>query len=208
MKPYTPDEIAAFKAADEAWQRLKERRTLQDWLTIGKAFMKGRQWAMREAGTDNIDSPHYRTAFSRFLADNRLHEIHKRDRANLLRIMEDEVEIMMWLKGLPEDEQIRLNHPAVIWRRFNATQRPKRPNLAKRLAQADQSKMLNEADEKIAALQEEIEEIGMTGDPHSSSERIIKGLQEHAGGKQEHIELVRETAELLLIWADANEELE
>lgn len=205
MKPYTADEVAAIAAATEAWDRLKRKKTLKDWLAIGRALMLGRQRAMLEAGTDHPEGKGYSQAFSRFLADNRLGEIHKRDRANLLHVMEEEVEIVTWLQTMPEDEQIRLNHPAVIWRRFQATQRPKRPNLAKRLAQADQSAMLNDLDQKIAGLEEEIEEISMDEDPQTSRDRIVKGLSEYASG-QELVALVRETAELLLIWADEHEE--
>lgn len=206
MQPYTADEIAAFQAGSEAWERLKQKRTLIDWLTVGTALMAGRTWALREAGTDHPEGKGYNKAFSQWLNDNRFQDIHKRDRAQLLSIMENEHEVIAWLKTMPEEEQLRLNHPVVVWRRFSATQRPKRPNLARRLAQADQSALLNQADDRIAELEEEIEEIAMTADPQASSERIVKGLQEHATG-QELVELVRETAELLLMWADQHEEL-
>src|SRR4051812_44253288 len=102
--------------ARAAWARIKTTatRTLDDWLVIGEALIAGRAEAMRAAGTNQPAGRGYNTAFSRWLAEEKLDEIDKVSRSRLLIIMENRDAVLAWHQTLTLTDRIRLNNPQSV----------------------------------------------------------------------------------------------
>jgi hypothetical protein len=154
----------AGKRGAEAWQRLKENRNWRDWLTVGDALQIGREWAMSEAQTNRPVGSAYNRIFGEWLERYGLHEMDKGDRSRLFTVMENLPEIEKWRHTLTLNEQLRLNHPNGVLRRWQAKTRvpdpnkPKRPGLKESVADLDEEvallkSRLADRDKQIEALQ-------------------------------------------------------
>jgi len=112
-----------------AWQRVKKAQTRMwgDWMTIGEGLMEGRRWAMQMAGTNRPEGKGYVTSFAEWLKRYRVDDMDKSDRAKLLKLMEERPAVEEWRDTLPDYERRSLNNPIVVWRRWTAATRVKKP---------------------------------------------------------------------------------
>jgi hypothetical protein len=126
------DRDRVCRQGTEAWKRLKRDKSWSDWLKVGEAVQIGREWAMRQAGTNKPEGKGYNTAFGEWLAKYRLNDMDKGDRSRLFDVMDNLPQIEEWRRGLTLTERLRLNHPNAVLRRWKAFMEPeKKPSDAK-----------------------------------------------------------------------------
>jgi hypothetical protein len=114
--PANPDPI--ILRGQEAWARLRQELTWEDWLVVGEALRLGRHLAMLEARTNEPSGKRYQAIYGDWLRQNGFDEIDKSDRSRLLDCLEHRAEIDAWRQTLPLNQRVRLNHPNSIWRNW------------------------------------------------------------------------------------------
>ena len=142
------------RAMQAAWARVKKAQTRMwgDWMTIGEGLLEGRRWAMQIAGTNAPEGKGYVTAFGEWLTRYRVDDMDKSDRAKLLQLMEERPAVEEWRSTLTDYERRSLNHPVIVWRKWTAATRVKKPK--QRTASVSASEH-GRAQAMIAQLQEE-----------------------------------------------------
>jgi hypothetical protein len=129
-----PAEHNASIGGTKAWNWLKEAktRTYSEWEKVGKAFLAGRAWAMREAGIPaGINLPKdyrlgraYNEKFAEWLIAYKLDDIDQADRSNLFKLT-DSPAITAWRSGLEKTRRDKLNHPTTILRAYERAEKSK-----------------------------------------------------------------------------------
>jgi hypothetical protein len=114
--PANADPIIA--RGQEAWARLRQGLTWDDWLAVGEALQLGQHLAMLEARTNEPSGKRYQAIFGDWLRQNGFDEIDKGDRSRLLNCLKHHTEIDTWRQTLPLNQRVRLNHPNSIWRNW------------------------------------------------------------------------------------------
>jgi hypothetical protein len=112
-----------------AWARVKksQSRMWGEWMTIGEGLLEGRRWAMRQAGTNHPEGRGYVTAFAEWLNRFKVDDMDKSDRAKLLQLMEERAAVEEWRAALTDHERRNLNNPVIVWRKWTAATRVKKP---------------------------------------------------------------------------------
>ena len=98
-----------------------------DWMTIGEGLLEGRRWAMQAAGTNKPEGKGYVTSFGEWLTRWKVHDMDKSDRAKLLQLMEERPAVEEWRATLTDHDRRMLNHPLIVWRKWTAATRVKKP---------------------------------------------------------------------------------
>lgn len=150
------------KAMQAAWARLKraEAKLWSEWMTIGDGLLEGRRWAMRIAGAERPEGKGYNTAFAEWLKRYHVDDMDKSDRAKLLQIMEERPAVEEWRATLTATERRHLNNPVIVWRKWSAANRVKKPK--SRTAGFSASEMgrardhIEQQSERIAELEQEL----------------------------------------------------
>src|SRR5262249_6318984 len=165
------------RAMQAAWARVKKAQTKMwgDWMTIGEGLLEGRRWAMQMAATNRPEGKGYVTAFGEWLRRYRVDDMDKSDRAKLLQLMEERPAVEEWRAGLDVHERRSLNHPVIVWRKWTAATRVKKPK--QRTAGVSASEhgrtqaiigqlqaRVAELEEELAAARERIAELEAPGD--------------------------------------------
>jgi hypothetical protein len=89
---------------------------------VAEGLGVGRRWAQRRAGTDDIQSPHYKKAFKEWMRDRPwAKDLDNPTRAHLFWCLEWRNDIDQWRETLAANERARLNHPTAMKRRYEAT---------------------------------------------------------------------------------------
>jgi hypothetical protein len=142
------------RAMMAAWQRVKKAPTRMwgDWMIIGDGLLEGRRWAMQMAGTNAPEGKGYVTAFGEWLKRYRVDDMDKSDRAKLLQLMEERPAVEEWRSTLTDYERRSLNHPVIVWRKWTAATRVKKPKPRTAAVSASEH---GRAQAMIAQLQEE-----------------------------------------------------
>jgi hypothetical protein len=84
----------------------------------------------------------------------------KSDRAKLLQLMEERPAVEEWRSTLPDYERRSLNHPVIVWRKWTAATRVKKPK--QRTAGVSASEhgraqaMIGQLQARVAELEEEL----------------------------------------------------
>jgi hypothetical protein len=86
---YVISDDKEIREGQEAWSRLKKHMSWSDWTSVGRAHLKGRQAAMREANTNEPTGRRYNQIFGEWLTRHGFDDIDKGDRSRL------------WLATLP-----------------------------------------------------------------------------------------------------------
>src|SRR5262245_16813301 len=112
-----------------AWSRIKkaQARMWGDWMTIGEGLLEGRRWAMQMAGTNRPEGKGYVTAYAEWLKRFKVDDMDKSDRAKLLQLMEERPAVEEWRATLTDYERRNLNNPIIVWRKWTAATRVKKP---------------------------------------------------------------------------------
>jgi hypothetical protein len=127
-----PTQDETIKIGQDAWSRLRterdHRKTLTDWIAVGHAHVIGRVEAMHNAHTNKPEGKAYCTEFSIWLKRHDFDDLDKGDRSRLFELMDNLPAIESWLAGFSPADQMRLNHPTTIVRKWRAAQRKDDPN--------------------------------------------------------------------------------
>jgi hypothetical protein len=117
------------RSAMAAWSRIKKAQTRMwgDWMVVGEGLMEGRRWAMQKAGINRPEGKGYILAYSEWLQRYRLADMDKSDRAKLLQLMHERPAVEEWRAGLKDWERRNLNNPVIVWRKWTAATRVKKP---------------------------------------------------------------------------------
>src|SRR5262249_7823638 len=105
----------------EAWQRLQNNPSWQDWLAVGKAHVIGRAAAMREARVNTPKGRRYNAAFTAWQSKHGFENLDSGDRCRLFEVMDHLPEIEAWRQTLTPRQRAGLNHPSTVLRRWKAT---------------------------------------------------------------------------------------
>src|SRR5260370_39187829 len=73
-----------IREGQEAWSRLKKHMSWSDWMSVGRAHIKGRTVAMGEANTNEPTGRRYNQIFGEWLTRHGFADIDKGDRSRLL----------------------------------------------------------------------------------------------------------------------------
>lgn len=163
------------RAGLDAWSRLKQCKTWNDWLVVGEALEFGRVETMRSANTNRPEGRRYNEEFGDWLGRSGFAEIEKSIRSRLSECMARRGEIEMWRATLTTSERLTLNHPAVVLRRWHKTQ-IKKPNdaIKKPSHVARLNAALIESQEEVERLKRDVERNG-SGDrwtPKDSADHV------------------------------------
>jgi hypothetical protein len=116
-------------AMQAAWKRVKgsKSRLWSEWMVIGDGLLEGRRWAMAQAETNQPSGKAFVLAYSEWLRRWDVHDMDASDRAKLLQIMEERPAVEEWRATLTHRERDNLNNPTVVWRKWTAATRIRRP---------------------------------------------------------------------------------
>jgi hypothetical protein len=143
-------EAIIIKNAQGAWGRLRVGLAWEDWATVGAAHVIGRTTAMRDAHTNKPAGRGYNAAFAAW-ATKYGFDLDKGDRSRLFKVMDNLAAIEAWRAKQPPTEQLRLNHPSTVLRKWRASTVVPDPNAPPKLSpykklQADHMALIAEHD--------------------------------------------------------------
>jgi hypothetical protein len=130
---------------------------------------------MREVNTNRIDTKPYRTAFGRLLANNGMGDMEKKTRMDCFRCTENAATIEAWREQQTLDEQLRLNHPTVVWRRWQVSTRARdsiAAHASKAARPAQPTTVPTEAQKEIERLRREVERLKKEIDAAKAGARV------------------------------------
>jgi hypothetical protein len=104
-------------AGREAWARLQVwiHHTFSDWLIVGTALAAIQSDAMVAAQTNQPKGRRYCKEAGELLREAGLDGVDKGCRSRLLKVLEHQDEIQVWLAKLEPAKRVKLNHPAPVW---------------------------------------------------------------------------------------------
>jgi hypothetical protein len=159
----------------EAWARLNASRSWDNWLAVGHALDEGRNWAMCEAHINQPRGRAFNDMMGKWLRQYSFDEIEKAARSQILRCVDDEAAIEAWRADLPLAVRLKLNHPANVLARWQASKaRPK----------ANKSPTATELKAEIARLRQWNQHLkagaGNTFMPDDTPEALRAKISKHA----------------------------
>jgi hypothetical protein len=116
----TDQEQVTVRVAQEAWHRLRHDQTWDDWKRVGAAHVLGRNGAMHEAGVNRPLGRRYKAAFAAWLKKFGFENLDKADRSRLFVVMDHLEEIETWRATLTPPQQLCLNHPSGVLRKWKS----------------------------------------------------------------------------------------
>jgi hypothetical protein len=136
-----PPEAERLRRAQEAAKRLAIGETRQDWFCVGFALLDGQNKAMLQAGCNKPSGGKYTFAFSKWFQNSGLCEVagDGATRSNLIALIKNFSEVQQWLKDLPLEKSLTLNHPSVIhrhWKKSITTTKNKPPSAVAKLKES------------------------------------------------------------------------
>jgi hypothetical protein len=155
-----------------AWGRIKKAQTRMwgDWMTIGEGLMEGRRWAMQQAGTNRPEGKGYSLAFSEWLRRFKVDDMDKGDRAKLLQLMEERPAVEEWRATMLTDHERRnINNPVIVWRKWTAATRVKKPKQRTASVSASEHGRAQAMIEQLQARNAELEEELASAEKEESS---------------------------------------
>src|SRR6516164_1042578 len=148
------------KAMQAAWSRVKkaQSRMWGEWMTIGEGLLEGRNWAMQVSGVNRPEGRGYVTAYAEWLRRYRVDDMDKSDRAKLLQLMEERPAVEEWRATLTDYERRNLNNPVIVWRKWTAATRVKKPKPRSAGVSATEHGRARATIEQLQAQVEELQE--------------------------------------------------
>lgn len=111
---------AVIQSGQLALDRLEQNQTWPDWCAVIKVLETGRE-ICRQASGGQDKGRRFNGAMGRWLRCYRFDRIDKSDRSRLLRCAEHLEAINAWRSGLQLSEQLELNHPRIVFQRWQRT---------------------------------------------------------------------------------------
>jgi hypothetical protein len=172
----------AGRAMMLTWGRVKkaQARMWGDWMTIGEGLLAGRQWAMHQASTNRPEGKGFIMAYSEWLKRFKVDDMDKSDRAKLLQIMEERPAVEEWRASLTLPERLRCNNPTVVWRKWTAATRVKKPKSRTAAVSATEHGRARATIEELQARNNELQEELSTArdsienDPEGLRKRLVE----------------------------------
>jgi hypothetical protein len=109
-------------AGRDAWRSLAKDETWEKWLSIGRAIEVGRREIMRLLHTNRPAGAQWSRTFGQWLDSTGFAEIDKSVRSRLQQCLDNLPAIETWRQNIGLTQRLQLNHPTVVWRRFQAAQ--------------------------------------------------------------------------------------
>jgi hypothetical protein len=189
------------RAMQAAWARVKkaQSRMWGEWMTIGEGLLEGRHWAMKIAGANRPEGKGYVTAYGEWLKRYRVDDMDKSDRAKLLQLMEERPAVEEWRATLTDYERRNLNNPVIIWRKWTAATRVKKPKPRTAGVAATEHGRAQRTIEQLQARVDELEqelEAAHTADVTPDAEKARRFELENAALRSEIEELKAEVDRL------------
>jgi len=100
--------------------QLERNQTWPDWCEVIKALAKGRE-ICRQASGDQDKGRRFNKAMGRWLRCYGFDRIDKSDRSRLLKCADHLEDINTWRSGRSLSEQLELNHPRIVFQRWQRT---------------------------------------------------------------------------------------
>jgi hypothetical protein len=172
------------RAMMAAWSRVKkaQSRMWGEWMTIGEGLLEGRRWAMHQASTNKPEGKAFVMAYSEWLKRYRVDDMDKSDRAKLLQLMEERPGVEEWRAALPNHERRNLNNPVVVWRKWTAATRVKKPKPRSAGVSATEHGRAQHTIEELQARNEELEhELAATRETGGNPEVTLRELLKNKG---------------------------
>ena len=164
--------IHAVEVGRQAWKRIKEDSTYNDWMAVGEALDIGRTECVRLVHANRPQGRAYNEAFSQWLADNGFDDIDKGTRSRLDEIMKNRPAIEAWRATLASNERQKTNHPNSIYRKWQTSRSVPKGEDKPRASAVDRLKNEN------VQLQEEVARMRATGgeavSPKDSARNIAR----------------------------------
>jgi hypothetical protein len=192
------------RSATSAWTRIKKAQSKLwgDWMVVGEGLMEGRRWAMQKAEANKPEGKAYIIAFGEWLQRYRLSDMDKSDRAKLLQLMEDRPAVEEWRASLTDWERRNLNNPVIVWRKWTAATRVKKPKpRTAGVSGAEHGRAKAVIEELQARIEELEEELRTSPAPAANGEGDLGAAQARVA------ELETELAQFRLRKADQREGL-
>jgi hypothetical protein len=159
--PEEPQEEDAIRLGQEAWHRLRDYSTWEDWKKVGRAHVIGRITAMRDGHVNKPRGRSYNAAFLAWQKKFGFRDLDKGDRARLFNVMDHLAEIETWLATLTVADRLRLNHPNSVWRRWKAATAAVDPNKPPKVSLVQKLKDSNaQLEQENTRMKQEIERGG------------------------------------------------
>jgi hypothetical protein len=111
------------------------------------------------AGTNKPEGKGFVMGYSEWLKRYKVDDMDKSDRAKLLQLMEERPAVEEWRMTLPDYERRRLNNPVVVWRKWTAATRIKKPKPRKTPTVEELQARNRELEEELEAAHERIKEL-------------------------------------------------
>jgi hypothetical protein len=205
-----------------AWQRVKkaQSRMWGEWMTIGEGLLEGRRWAQHVAHTNRPEGKGFVMAYSEWLKRYKVDDMDKSDRAKLLQLMEERPAVEEWRATLTDYERRNLNNPIIVWRKWTAATRVKKPKprtagvaaTEHGRAQATVEQLqarVTELEEELEAAQERIQELEVALEAARAQQEEAEpapAVEEPAEAAAESaLEAARESPQGELGWAGDDE---
>ena len=105
------------RLAEEAFDRTQQadKESWESYMTMGEGFLCGRDEAFIKSGTNDINSPVYKRAFSAWLKRYpKLAKFDRSDRAKLMFVMDHRGEIEQWRADLDWTKRSKMSHPTTV----------------------------------------------------------------------------------------------
>ena len=155
-----------------AWTRVKkaQARMWGEWMTIGEGLLEGRRWAMNRAGTNRPEGKGFVMAYSEWLKRYKVDDMDKSDRAKLLQLMEERPGVEEWRATLTDYDRRNLNNPTIVWRKWTAATRVKKPKSRTEGVSATEHGRARTMIEQLQARTDELEQ-----ESHSAWVDALKG---------------------------------
>jgi hypothetical protein len=193
------------RAMQAAWSRVKkaQSRLWSEWMVIGEGLLEGRRWAMHVAGANRPEGKGFVMAYSEWLKRYKVDDMDKSDRAKLLKLMEERPAVEEWRATLTDYDRRNLNNPTIVWRKWTAATRVKKPKSRTAGVSATEHGRARATIEQLQARIEELEqelESTHTVDVTPDAEKARRSEIENAGLRSE-IEELKELLKQVLVEA-------
>ena len=109
-----------IRCGQHALIRLEQNQTWPDWCEVIKALAKGRE-ICRQASGGHDKGKRFNEAMGRWLRCYGFDRIDKSERSRLLRCADHLEAIDIWRSRRPLSEQLELNHPRIVFDRWQRT---------------------------------------------------------------------------------------
>ena len=182
-------EIIEEEGAAEAAARFAEGY-IEDKLTLARALLRGRAWAMIAAGTNKPTGRQYSDKLNFWLKQCKLQVLNTlsdNDRANALKIAENEKDFRKKYSAQPANVRQKWNNYSVLWRNYQKMADPEKlaADVAKKAAAEEERARQRD----LAAIEERELRLAAASEDSDASVLIAEVQAENASMKQRILDL-------------------